>query len=280
MGAPRRKRSRSRGRPVRRKPKARMGAKTMARIARRGARAVFNSQVETKKSSHALASDTMFHNSINIIDSDCFKTTNGVTDPENLDTLNRVGDEITVTKIVFRGILEMPPNQTEVYIRIMFVKCAKGDTPTTATLFSQLSVCKLIDPVDRERFKIIFTKTFKLKSGNLGVGNSQSAYGLMTQGGAAQAPTTGVGYSNYNDVKSLGSATRVFSHTISGKKLFRNGTLKYQNGTYQPKFYDYHLLGFAYVNADTDTANSGAGTGTMAAAYLKHYYSQLHFKDA
>ena len=94
---------------VRRKPKARMGTKSMARIARRAAGAVFNSQVETKKSSHTLISDTMFHNSINIIDSSTLKSSPGIYDPETIDISNRVGDEVTVQKIVFKGMLEMPP---------------------------------------------------------------------------------------------------------------------------------------------------------------------------
>ena len=136
MGKARSKRQRARGRPVRRKPKARMGTKSMARIARRAAGAVFNSQVETKKSSHTLISDTMFHNSINIIDSSTLKSSPDIYDPETIDISNRVGDEVTVQKIVFKGMLEMPPYMTDVNVRIMYVKCAKGDTPTTATLFT------------------------------------------------------------------------------------------------------------------------------------------------
>ncbi len=126
--------------------------------------------------------------------------------------------------------------------------------------------------------KLLFSKTFKLTSRNQGIGTATTAYGDQTQG--LGGPATGVGVQTSTEVKSLGWATRVFSHTISGKKLFRNGKLKYENQTPQPKFYDYHLLGYAYVNASTDTANSGTGTGTLAAAYLKHYYCQMFFKDA
>jgi len=66
----------------------------------------------------------------------------------------------------------------------------------------------------------------------------------------------------------------MFSINIPGKKFGRNGVVQYENGSTQPKFFDYHLLFFAYSNFSTsDTL--GFFVGRVNDAFVK-----LHYKDA
>ena len=69
----------------------------------------------------------------------------------------------------------------------MSLKSAKGDTPTTANLFNNLSTCKVIDTMNTERFTILQPKVFKLRAGNMTVANATGAYTLATQGAGLQS---------------------------------------------------------------------------------------------
>jgi hypothetical protein len=107
-------------------------------------------------------------------------------------TLHRIGDEIFMKGMMIRMIVDMPLSQTDVTYRLLLVKCAKGDTSTTANVFSGLSTCQLIDTMNIERFNILSPKVFQTKAGNMSVANATGAYTLDTQD--VGCISSGIGY--------------------------------------------------------------------------------------
>ena len=72
------------------------------------------------------------------------KTTTGVLDPMVGDG-NRVGDEITLKGISLKLMVELNERYSDVTLRMILVRSAKGDTPTRATLFKGQSGNKMLD---------------------------------------------------------------------------------------------------------------------------------------
>jgi len=66
----------------------------------------------------------------------------------------------------------------------------------------------------------------------------------------------------------------VFTITLSGKQFGRNGVLQYENGTSQPKFFDNHLIFFAYSNCST------SDTLKFNVARVNDAFVKLNYKDA
>lgn len=233
--------------------------------------------IETKSSNHTVATTNVTHNRISIIDAGLFNTSQGDQDNMLTDTLNRTGDEINLRGISLRFLLEMQQSHSDVTYRCMLIKAAKGDTPTLATLFTGLSPCKILDQINTERFSVVYSKTFKQTARNPGVGNqAQASYGITQgTGGPATGGFLGGGDGTFTNMP-LGRAVKVCKIWIPGAKLFRNGVIRYENGTTQPKFFSYYLIMYSYINTEADTANEGS----LLAAQIKHYICQMYFKDA
>lgn len=72
---------------------------------------------------------------------------------------------------------------------------------------------------------------------------------------------------------SLSRATRIVRMYIPGTKFSKTGKIKYENDSSQVKFFDYHLLVYAYSNYQTmqDLFNVGRVNDTIV---------QLYYKDA
>jgi hypothetical protein len=247
----------------------------MARVAKRIVASAMSRTVETKQSSHNIETRNILHDEIALIDSGLFKTTQGISDPMNTDSLNRIGDEVNIRGLSIRFILEMPVYMSDVTYRAMIIKSAKGDVPQMATLWNGLSPCKILDTINTERFTVVYSKTFKILARNMVTGGLDSATTLMTQG--APGVSTGTASAGGpNVINSAGAATRVCKIWIPGSKLFRNSVIRYENGTQQTKFFDYHFIMTSYVNAQADTSN----TGSLNSGFLKHYICQMYYKDA
>lgn len=204
-------------------------------------------------------------------------TTQGTTDPMVTDSLNRIGDEINVRGLSVRFMLDMALNQSDVTFRAMIIKSAKGDTPTITTLFNGLSPCKLLDNINTERYSVVFSKTFKMTARNMTVPGTQSDFQNQTNG--TTGVSTGVGYLAVTggiDYAAQGKATRLMKIWIPGTKLFRNGVCRYENGSTQVKFYNYHFIVYSWSNSD---ANIDPAQEVIN-GYLKHYVCQMYYKDA
>lgn len=249
----------------------------MVNLAKKIVAQQLNRNIETKQSVNTYVNTQLIHNRLTMIDSAMFSTTQGDQDPMTQNTQNRTGDEINCIGLSMRFLLEMQQSFSDVTFRILMVKAAKGDTPTLATLFNGLTPCKLLDSYNTERYTIMYSKTIKLTARNPGVGDqSQATYGIVQGAGgpATGAFLSGPGGNFANNP--LGLATRVFKIWLPGKKMFRNGIIKYENASAQTKFFNYHLMIYSYVNNEADTGD----VGTLATGKVRHYVSQMYYKDA
>ena len=143
----------------------------------------------------------------------------------------------------------------------MVIKSAKGDTPDQSNIWQGASANKLLDTFDTERFTIMKSKFIKLKAPNMSI----IASGVQT---------VGSGFTAGASTTQQSRATKVFSISIPGRKFGKNGVVQYENNSQQVKFFDYHLIFFAYSNWSTsDTL--GFNVARVNDAFVK-----LHYKDA
>lgn len=223
-------------------------------------RRAINKNIETKRSCYTDTDARLIgHNNFITLDSAVLATTCGATDPMTTSTANRLGDEVNLRGVSLKGMVELVPDRSDVTIRILVVKAAKGDTPTRATLFTGLSANKMLDTINTERYTVLGQKYLKLKAPAMG-----------TVGGTL-LPNTGVYSASDSNVR-LTRTTKLWKMWLPGKK-FTRGVLKYEDNSSQPKFFDYHVLMYAYCSQDTaqDVNN---------VAYSNDYIKQMFFKDA
>jgi len=223
-----------------------------------------NQMIETKQSNTTSPDGVQIkHNDFVTLTSKVLKTTEGVQDPTIFNSLNRIGDKINVKGVKIKLMAELNERYSDVTFRLLLVRCARGDTPTRATLFNGLSGNKMLDTINKERYTVLFQKYFKIRAPN------QSTTGAIDVGGGAGS---GFNYANDGDTR-LSRATKMISAWIPGKKFSRTGVITYNNATEDPKFFDYHVLLYAYSNYSTlqDIWEIGR---------VNDYIQTLYFKDA
>jgi len=220
-----------------------------------------NKMLETKRSIHSSSDGVeLGHNGILVRNSILLSTSQGGADPNSASTLNRIGDKITLSGLSIKCMFESNERYTMVTFRIFVVKSAKGDTPTSSTLWNGVSNNKMIDTFNKERFTILTSKTFTIKQSSTGM----DADGIQTIGG---------GFAE--GIPTISRATRIVKLWIPGNKLVKGKTLTYENGSSQPKFYDYHLIYYAYSNYSTTS-----GIGAFNCGRINDEVIQLYYKDA
>lgn len=223
---------------------------------------VLNKKIETKTACQTSTDGAeIYHNNFVTLNSTMLSTTPGPFDP----TLNasdcRIGDEINLKGVKVKMMVELNERYTNVTFRLLIIKAAKGDVPTRATLFNGLSGNKMIDTLNKERYTILAKKTFKIKAGNLGTTGSSGAGGAGSGlYGATDAQVT------------LGRATEIVSLWIDGTKFSKTGKIKYEQGSSQPKFFDYHCVLYAYSNWSTLQ-------DVYYVARVNDYVQQIYYKD-
>lgn len=223
-----------------------------------------NQMIETKQSNTTSPDGVQIkHNDFVTLTTKVLKTTEGVQDPTIFNSLNRIGDKINVKGVKIKMMVELNERYSDVTFRLLLVRCARGDTPTRATLFNGLSGNKMLDTINKERYTVLFQKYFKIKAPN------QSTVGGIDVGGGVGS---GINYANDGDTR-LTRATKMISAWIPGKKFSRTGVITYNNATEDPKFFDYHVLLYAYSNYSTlqDIWEIGR---------VNDYIQTLYFKDA
>jgi len=174
-------------------------------------------------------------------------------------TGQRIGDKITLQSVQIKGMIELNERYSDVGVKVMVVKCAKGDTISDSNLWKGRSANKLLDDFNTERFTILKSQFIKMRAGNQAINPSG-------------AQTVGSGFAQGTDV--ISRATRMFNIRIPGTKFGRNGVLQYENGSAQPKFFDYHLIFFAYSNYSTSDVLG------FNVARVNDAFTVLHYKDA
>lgn len=182
----------------------------------------------------------------------------------NTNTSNRLGDEIMLKGVSLKGMVELNERFSDVTIRILVVKCAKGDTPTRATLFTGTSGNKMLDTLNTERYTVIAQKFVRLKAPNTG-----------TQGPAIVDNIFGPSGTNRADGADtvLSRSTKIWKMWIPGTKFKKNRKIVYENGLTQTKFFDYHVLMYAYSNYSTNQ-------DVWNVARSNDYIKTMYYKDA
>lgn len=228
---------------------------------------VMSRKLETKESNlSSSAYQQIGHNSFISLDNAFLKTTQGTGDPmDGTNANNRIGDEINLKGISLKFMLELNERYSDVTFRIMVVRSARGDNPTTANLFTNLTGNKMLDTFNKERYTILIQKYIKIKAAPMSIG------------GAPTVTATGTGvYYAADDPKAnyQSRATRIVRMYIPGGKIARNGLIKYENGGTSQKFFDYHVLCYAYSNFSTSEA-LGFNVGAVST-----YVKQMFYTDA
>ena len=232
-------------------------------VARRAAAQVMNRLVETKSGVRPFADGTQIaHNDFVVIDSQPLATTQGTSDSESSQG-TRIGDKIKVRGLSFKGMLELNERFSDVTFRILFIRSAKDDLPTSTTMWQGVSGNKMLDHFNNERYTLIAQKWLKIKGPNFGVDGQTNAVGV---GSGALYTHTGD-----QDHTTHSRATKMFNIWIPGDKIASGGNLQYENQSAQPKFYDYHALIYAYSNYSTSDV-LGYNVGRVNDAFIKLYY--------
>lgn len=221
-----------------------------------------NKMIETKQANSTFTDGVeIVHNNYQTLTDQLLKTTQGVQDPTNFNTNCRVGDTINLIGVKLGMMLELNERYSDVTFRILVVKCAKGDAPTRANLFNGLSGNKMLDTLNKERFTVIAQKWVKMTAPNTGTID-------------AQAVAVGSGIYHEKDGTTVFTrATRIVKMWIPGKKFNKSGIVRYEDNSSQVKFFDYHVLVYAYSNYTTLQ-------DIYAVGRVNDYIQTLYYKDA
>ena len=232
----------------------------LSQLKRRVAR--LTKTIETKSGVQTITDNIRFrHNNINIINCSFLRTVAGVDDMEN-SSGNRIGDKVNLINVQFKMMFELNEAFTDVTLRLMGVRSAKGDIPSVGTLWQGASNNKMLDTFNNERYSMLFQKHVRMKANPLAI---------------VAAGTQFPGSGTYQGTQSIMSrATRIVSFSIPGSKFVRSGNLVYENQTVQPKFFDYHFIIYAYSNF----ATVDSGPIVYNVAHLNDCYIKMHYKDA
>jgi len=218
--------------------------------------AAINKNLETKTTVYSSPDGVqIFHNNFITMDGTVLATEQGVMSNDS-GSWSRVGDEIMLKGVSLKFMLEVNERFTDVTFRILVVRCARDDVPTRATLFNGLSGNKMIDTLNRERYTVIAQKYWSRK-------------GDLSMITGASLPGEG---NNTNGQIASSRATKIIKMWIPGAKFGRGGKIQYENGSTKVKFFDYHVLCYAYSNYSTLQDEFYVGR-------VNDYVKQLYFKD-
>lgn len=220
--------------------------------------------IETKTGLQSPGDGTeILHNNFVVISSTPLATRIGPNDEADNKGM-RIGDEINLKGMSLKFMAELNERYSDVTFKLFIVKSAKGDVPTRATMFNGISGNKMIDTFNRERYTKIYSHTFKIKAPNTGtIGGGNYGGSSLTDSGLNQVW-------NY---ESLSRATKIVKVWIPGERFVPKGLVQYENGSEQVKFFDYHIVLYAYSNITTSQDMYNIGR-------LNDAVIQLYYKDA
>jgi len=205
------------------------------------------------------------HNNFITLDNNLLSTGQGTANPDNSIFNNRIGDKITLRGSKLALFVQLNERFSDVTFRLLVVKCPKGDTPTKATLFNNISGNKMLDTLNTDRYTIISQKFFKIKAPNI-ASNGVSSGGLLTGSGLVDMLN--------GQQTVLSPASKIIKIWIPGKAFSKNGIIQYENGSAQVKFFDYRVVIYAYsAYATSETLGFNVGR-------VNDYINTLYFTDA
>lgn len=225
---------------------------------------------ETKRSVYANSDGVdLVHSTLHVLDQKPLKTTNGVSDPLSVQTLNRIGDQVSPVGLSIKFMVGLTPQQTQCTFLHMLVRGPAGFLPTMDNLFVGAVSNKQIDSIDSEFWTVISRKQFTITRTSSGVGNASSLTSAVNQSGWP----TGQYYGSF---ALQGFQNRIIKVWVPGYKFGKN--LTYNNGSEDIKNYSYTSLIIPYGNnmaTDPGIIVSGTTMGKM-----DDYISTFYFKDA
>lgn len=210
--------------------------------------------IETKEGAFSIGNVALPHNNVYLWTQNVLSTVQGVLDPM-LGNPNRIGDQINVKGVSAKFFVEAALGRCKVNFRIMLLKGPRGATFTRADIFKGMSGNKLIDQMNTEKYSVLAQKVFNVSASNF-VAQTAGLTGIP--GTATAAGMTG---------------NKVVSFWIPGRKFGKNGSVQFENGTSDPKFFDYRwvILAYDWYGTPQDVNNVG---------FLNECWSKLYFKDA
>lgn len=236
-------------------------------------RAALAKNIETKSGLQTIADGTQIsHNNFVLLGNNPLATIGGVKDEEN-DIGNRIGDKINLKGMNIKFMVELNERYSDVTFRMFVVRSAKGDTPTRATMFNGISGNKMIDTLNSERFTFLVKKTFKIRSFSptAAMSGTTSNNVQLTEAGVGNSGIYSANAGENNNATSR--YTKIVKTWIPGKKFSRSGVIQYEDNSTQVKFFDYHLILYAYSNYST-------AQDIWNVARLNDCVVQLFYKDA
>jgi hypothetical protein len=212
--------------------------------------------IETKEGTRRIVGLELPHNNLVVFDLNPFLSSNGTGEDMVANTMERIGDQITVKGLLIKFFIETSLQRSNVHFKFYLVKMAKGDTLNRANFFKGAASNKMIDQVNTERFSVLTSKMVRVTCPNPAPGSINPLTGLV--------PTT---------ANAIGG-TRIVQMYIPGSKFGRGGNVQYENKSQsQVKFWDYRLCCVAYdwYGTPQDTNNVG---------FVNEGFMKLYFKDA
>lgn len=222
---------------------------------------------ETKKGTNSITDgQEIAHNSYISLADNLVATTQGTQNPDDNTGLNRIGDQVQLQGVSLKFMVELNERYSDVTFRLMIVKCARGDVPTSSTLFNGASGNKMLDTINTDRYTIISQKWFKIKSSGMGTEVPVNSDGVTDfSGTSVQNPSYGWW--------SQSRATKIIKHWIPGSKFVRSKILQYENQSPMPKFFEYRAILYAYSNYSTSSLEG------YNVARLNDVVKVMYFKD-
>ena len=71
--------------------------------------------------------------------------------------------------MLIRGMLELNERYSDVSVKVMVIKSAKGDVPNDGNIWQNNSANKLLDTFNTERFTILKSKFIKMKAPSMSI---------------------------------------------------------------------------------------------------------------
>jgi hypothetical protein len=181
--------------------------------------ASINKNIETKTFVYSTTDGMeIMHNNFILLSNNILQTSQGYGDPDGIGCTNagnRIGDKVTCKGIAIKMMVELNERYSDVTMRLVIVKSARGDIPTRDTMFNGLSANKMLDTFNKERYTIVAQKYIKLRAPNQAIQENTSGTNLARQGYDSHASG------------SLSRATKIISMWIPGRKFGPGGNIQY-----------------------------------------------------
>jgi len=224
------------------------------------------SMIETKEGCFKTGANQAYsHNTVSVVNfspnANMFSRTSGTDDPMGVSALKIIGDSCCIRGVKAKFMIENSLARPKVYYRLMLLKGPRG--AVFWDCFKGISGNLMIDQMNTEKYTVLASKTFNVTPSNTMANNVSAEIGHQGEPQEVWSSAT---------INSGGTASKIVSFWIPGKKFGRNGNIQYENATDNLKYYDYRWVMCVY-----DWYGSAAGNQV---GRINEGYCKIYFKDA